>query len=854
MKQLMHRFSRGQSELSSHRVQCVLFIALLLVGLVLPGAVRAQDEAEEEEDALPTLAEMKTQIPTMQELLTGDPVDWIILKSNVKKGDEREVLIVQPVYPRPGTIEKMAEDRTRLGQSATRPKQEPGETDEEYKERLARLLDEATFLSVSLPEDPTDTDPDSAAEYRLNVTRNVDQVVYNEDLMLMRADILLNEKKLDKAFELLLVVQRRVPGWPGYSDRRNRLLFEEAKLRMEEGQLEEALAFFEELHMLDKGYTGLREELGKVIDALIKRAEDSGELRQARYFLLRLRGHDAAHPVATRWTAQFSAQTEELLRKAQAERSAGQHAEAFALATEAAGVWPPHPQLRSSYDPIAERYQVLSVGVPRLAGESTPFFLPTDADRRLESLLATDLFQVRGFDQASFYESPVFEEWTPADLGRQLVFTLRRRRASWESNPVLTSEQVVRSIGNRLKRSSPYYDERLASFVRSMEVRSPQEFVLNFSSVPVRPQALFRFPVRQTSAPVAKDEAASSSPVSNALSKRFVVHEKDDNHMTFRRAIPQADRLSSYRVEEITERRYETAEKVVQALLRGDVSVLPRPPLWYVDELVSDDRFFLEQYGVPTTHVLQFNPECKPLRNAEFRRALAQILDRQKILADTVLRDPEAARGRVVSAPFPRSSYGYDTRYDEELKKSGAASRDLPLAFSLIKFTEKRFGGSLPELKMVCEPGEVILAAAEQLVAQWAQLGIKVTIVASSEETPKDWDIVYRTVRMTEPVAELWPFLTMKPDARVEDLEHLPDWLRQQLIELEQSVDFNTSVRMLRGLHFRLNELVHIIPLWEVDDVIVIRKNIQGFPARLIDPYHNVERWKVAPWFSAELL
>ena len=828
-----------------------LALVVALVGALVPGSrVTAQDE---EEASLPTLGEMKTQIPTMEELLTGDPVDWIILKSNLKKGDEREVLVVQPVYPRPDTIQKMAEARENLKLSAKRPKQEAGETDEEYKTRLARLLDEATFLTVSLPEDPADTDPDSAAEYRLNVARNVDQIVHSEDLMLRRTDILLNEKKLDKAFELLLVVQRRVPGWPGYTDRRNRLLFEEAKLRMEEGQLEEALAFFEELYLLDKAYSGLREELGKVIDALIKRAEDSGELRQARYFLLRLRGHDASHPVAVRWTEGFSKQTDELIRKAGVEQAAGRHAEAFALATEAAGVWPPHPQLKSSYDRIADRYQVLSVGVPRLAGDATPFFLPTDADRRLESLLAKDLFQVRGFDRASFYESPVFEEWIPADLGRKLVFTLRRRRAIWESNPVLTSEQVVRSIGDRLKQSSPYYDERLASFVSSMEVRSPQEFVLNFSSVPVRPQALFQFPVRQPVVPAAAADGDTVSG-SDALSRRFVVHERADDHITFRRAIPQADRLSSYRVEEIVERKYPTSEKLVQALLRGDVSVLPRPPLWYVDDLVNDDRFFLEQYGVPTTHVLQFNPESKPLRNAEFRRALAQILDRQKILAETVLQDPESIRGRVVSAPFPRSSYGYDSGYDDELKKSGADSRDLPLAFSLIKFSEKRFGGSLPELRMVCEPGEVILAAAEQLVAQWAQLGIKVTIVAGTEETPKDWDIVYRTVRMSEPVTDLWPFLTMKPDARVEDLEHLPDWLRQQLIELEQSVDFNSSVRMLRGLHFRLNELVHVIPLWEVDDVIVIRKNIQGFPQRLVDPYHNVEKWKVGAWYSTELL
>ena len=126
--------------------------------------------------------------------------------------------------------------------------------------------------------------------------------------------------------------------------------------------------------------------------------------------------------------------------------------------------------------------------------------------------------------------------------------------------------------------------------------------------------------------------------------------------------------------------------------------------------------------------------------------------------------------------------------------------------------------------------------------------------MGQDEPLPENWDIVYRTVRMAEPVTELWPFLTMKQDARVEDLEHLPDWLRQQLIELEQAVDFNSSVAMLQRLHFRLHQLVHLIPLWEIDDVIIIRNNIQGFPSRLIHPYQNVEKWIVQPWYPTDLL
>ncbi len=72
------------------------------------------------------------------------------------------------------------------------------------------------------------------------------------------------------------------------------------------------------------------------------------------------------------------------------------------------------------------------------------------------------------------------------------------------------------------------------------------------------------------------------------------------------------------------------------------------------------------------------------------------------------------------------------------------------------------------------------------------------------------------------------------------------------MIELEQSVDFNSSVEKLQSLHFRLRELALVIPLWEIDDVIVIRKNIQGFPLGLMQPYQNVERWTVQPFYPQD--
>ena len=828
-------------------VLLLFLVAVLLSSVVVnaqdqntPPANDPQPAADNSEGSgLPLISDMK--LPSADELLTRDPLDWIVLKND-------EVLVTQPIYPRPATLEKLAAENDSLRSAKTRPPQDPGETKDEYQERIGRLIEETLNLTVMLPDNVEVDSLNQAAEYTLNIARNIERVVYHEDLILRRTDTLINEGNLDKAFEMLLVIDRTAKDWPGFEELRNRLIFEEAQLRLKNDDLEAALAFYEELYTLSPQYAGLRDGIGRTIERLVLQAREDEDHRQARYYITRLRQSDPQHPIAVSLTAQFTQEAADLLKQASAQHGAGEFSEALASAQQAARVWPTHPQLRNVFRTVASRYQVLTVGVQRLPGDPTPFFLPTAADRRQMSLLAANLFEVRRFDRAPAYQSRFFEEWTPTDLGRQIVFSLQPRRATWESMPVLTAPEVVRSIGSRLQPESPRYDERLATFVQSIKVRSPHEFEMNFLNVPVRPQALFRFPVQsETASSTAEDEAATKPGVgSDLLSSRFRIHEQTDKRIVYRRSIPQSERLSSFAVAEIVETKYGDDESCVKGLLSGDVSIVPHFPVWLAEQLSGDDRFFVERYGVPTTHVLQFNPESKSLQNAEFRRALATALDRGRILSETVLRDPDSTRGRVVSAPFPSRSYAYNPTIKPR-------ERDLPLAISLLTFAKKRFGGELPELTMVCEPDDIVRQAAEEIAQQWQRFGIKIDVISDADAaTPEKWDMVYRTVSMSEPLTDLWPFLTLKSEARVEDLEHLPDWLRQLMIELEQSVDFNSSVEKLQSLHFRLRELALVIPLWEVDDVIVIRKNIQGFPLGLMQPYQNVERWTVQPFFPQD--
>ncbi len=818
-----------------------LLKALIVGCLCLTTAVvYAQAETPPQKPQEQTLKKVdEMPIPTLEELLSKPPVDWIVLRPPRRD----EVLVVQPISPRPDTIarmNKMAED---LRSSAKRPKQDQGESAEQYRQRIRDLQDEAENLVVLFPlVEGVKPEEQDANEYRLNVQKHVDRIIYHEDLMLKRADLLMNEGQLSKAFELLLVLERRQAEWPGYTERRNRLIYEEAKQQTEAGNIEAAFAYFEELHTVAPKYTGLREAMGTAAEGLIDGAMKANEPVRARFYLMRLRKRDPENPVSVKWTDYFLKQADEVLAKAKTAREESQHALALELVEEAARIWPLHPQLKSLHRAAVNRYQLLHVGVTRFPTDPAPYPLKTPEQQRISELQAVELFEIGRIERNPQYQSRYIEEWTPTDLGRQVVFQLRPRRASWEASPLVSATQVVQSLSERLRPESEHFDERLKNYVRSVSVKSPYEFVVNLSKIPVRPQAIFRFPV------ITGDESGGDGAAgAEFTSQRFRITNKTDDRVSYRRAIPEPDTSPQFHVAEIVEHRYPTTDSAIQALMRGDVSLFPNPPIWLADRIERADIFQVEPFAVPTSHVLQFNSRSEVLKNNEVRRAVAYAINRERILKEVVFRGEKVSRGRLITAPYSSKNYAYNPQVEPH-------KFDLPLAFALTSVSKKKFGGKLPELTMICEPDETSIRCCEEFIKDWAKVGITVKLISDPKESaPEQWDIVYRTVRMVEPVTEMWPFLTISPDARVRELEHLPDWLRQSLIELEQSADLTTAISSLRRLHLRLHEFVQFVPLWELDDVLVIRRNIQGVPPGPLHPYHNVERWIVQPWYAAEL-
>jgi ABC-type transport system substrate-binding protein len=351
----------------------------------------------------------------------------------------------------------------------------------------------------------------------------------------------------------------------------------------------------------------------------------------------------------------------------------------------------------------------------------------------------------------------------------------------------------------------------------------------------------------------AAEAAANLTDAESPPMGGFQPGEVTDDRIVYRRAQPEPNGLPQHHVAEVIEHRYLSHEKALQALRQGEVSMLPDVPDWIVRRVLAETDFqksyFVEPYAIPATHVIQFNPRSPAIRIRELRRAMLYCLDRETILRSTVLRDPDADHGRVVTSPFPMSSSANSPDVPPR-------TYDLSAAVALALAGAQQMNGELPDLRMLVPDGPVEQAAAADLVRAWKRIGLNVEIVSTAVANDSGaeiaWDLHYRVLHMVEPSVELWPFLTTRATAVVEDLNVYPDWLKQKLIEVDRTSDWGLALDTVRELHEVLWSEVRFIPLWEVDRFMIVRKNIQGFPSPPVQCYQHVDRWTMQAYFPNE--
>ncbi len=806
-----------------------------------PDPVETPDDPPKETEELPLLSDMK--LPADEQLLRGPREDWVVLRND-------RVIVSEPVTPRPKTLEAM---RQKITDKLAERRGLSGADLDKFRDEFNRLHQ----LELHLP------DQEDEADYLLHID-DISQIILHEDQMLLRVDQLIRQDQLELAYEFLIALERAYPQWPGADVRHHALLMAEVDRRIKKDDYESALLFVEELFGRNPGLFGLSEKAGEICDHLINQAAAKEDWRAIRYFVSRLAAMFSGHAIATRWENDLSGRAQQHLASAERARAAGDHRKAAVDAQMAASLWPQTRNLRARVRPFLDRFQQLHVGVvqPRDDQLNDPLLHSAGANRR--SLLSdAPFFEMdRVFDGGVHYRTRFCERWEPLNLGREILFDLKTGRQAWESQPIVQAADIAASLADRLDPQHPDYDERLASYTNSVVVHSPQSFSLLFDHVPARPEALLKFPVQSAAdAPSGQSSAdelsLASAEVVRERAERFTQLADNAGSSVFRRSRTEPDGLGQYHVAEVREHTYPDSDTLLQALQRGDVSMALHLPPWDIDRLRKDEQmqrdFFLQPMALPVTHVLQFNPRSRPLRIREYRRALAYALNRPLLIEEQLLRGASSDLVRTVEGPFPSASYATSAL---------VRSRDYdPMAaVALAMAARQQLGGELAPLTMIVPTDAVIRALAQEMVTSWARFGITVEIADPPEgpllvddgEGEPAWDIAYRTVQMGEPVTDLWPFLALTNRARVADLNDFPDWLRQEIIELDRLSDWSAAVRAAKQLHVHLWAEMHLIPLWEVDEYLVYRKNIRGVPEQPVQPYQRTDGWIVETWYAED--
>lgn len=764
----------------------------------------AEGEAADPAEELPLLDEM--QLPTFEEFLEPTRRDWVILKDG-------RVLVVEPVYPRPNTLAQIQAERDAIIADSSRRYSEEG------KQRLTEL----TTVGIFLP------DEEGSREFRIK-TEDVQEVRHHEDLMLLRADQLVEEGDTRRAFELLFIVSRIDPVWPGLDERQLRLLVADASRWIDEGQGERALSLIGALYERNPVPPETESLLGRAAATLIGSAIDEERYREARFELNRVRQLDKDHPAIASWTHRLIEQAKALQGEAERASTAGDEALAATLIDKAAWAWPSLAGLKPAHARLTSRYQRLRVGVSRLAGDK-PLVLPTVADERVARLTTGDLFEMEGFDVVPAYRSVYFDRWEPTDLGRRARFELRPSLPDWSARPALTASDVIGLLSDRMHAENPKFDARFADLVNSLQPSGPFAFEVVFNRIPLRAEAALTA-ARSTSRSSA---AAAEVSLASSLFQRFVETDRTPDRVVFQRAhAPAAD--APPHLAEVVEILFPSYEQAAQAFDRGEIRMLADVPIWDVPRLQDDKRFVVTKLALPATHVLQFHPESEPFKTAELRRAIAVSTDAAKLLP-LVAGSGAQENARLVTAPYPSKHVGYNPLVEPR-------PTDLSLALALTLAAERRFEGNIPEIVFIAPAEAPDRQAAESLAATWKRVGLPIRLRTIDELGPSEkWDIAYRELAIADPIASLASFITLDPAVHVASLADLPDWLRQRLLDLERAGDAATAQAILIDLHRQLHADVRCVPLFEVDRFVATRGAIRGMHERPVAIYQSAERW-----------
>jgi len=673
---------------------------------------------------------------------------------------------------------------------------------------------------------------------------DIERIDLWEDKLQREARTRIQQRDFKGAYPFLAILLRDYPAVPGLRALRNEFLFNDAARRFQAGELEPTLAMLEELRRYDPSYQPDRVlgVISGVTDRLMQRRVDDGQLDQAQQLLARLTKDYPGDQLATlkKWDSRFLEMAQARKVEAEAAVAAEDWRQARRLALDSLYLYPKIEGGRELVRQIAVRYPLIRVGVLQEATELDPTRIDNWPARRAGRLVYRTLFEMRGTGpEGGEYDFILGEtEQSPDRLEFDLRLNLQKMRPPLDR---FTSQTLADLITARARPGEPHFNSPWAAILQAVSLRGPQELACLMRRPHVLPSSLLQIRI---------DGELLGLPTGTPTGS-YEPFLREDFETRYRLI---GEPVTATQPREIVELKMATSTDAVTGLLKGEIDVVDRLFPSDANQLRRSRDVVVENYPLPTVHMLVPTSDHVYLADANFRRGLLYAINREDILLGELLGNVETPGCRVISGPFPAGAELNDPlayAYDESIPPM---SYQPQLAKLLVMLTGKQLADMAekkkepePELKplrLATPDDDLSRLACEAIKTQWQLIGLEVELITlpPGQTMPDegDADLVYVVAAVWEPVVDARRVLGPDGLARSDN-----QFVGLGLRDIEAANNWRDARVRLQELHRTVHYELPILPLWQVVDSFAYRREVVGVGRDIVSLYQNVERWRL---------
>lgn len=656
------------------------------------------------------------------------------------------------------------------------------------------------------------------------------------------------ERLLDEAYRYLTRMRAEYPRYPGLETAIDEFLYQDAGTLYRAGRFAESFSVMEQLNDRNPNYGGgaLKSAMGKLVDEIVSDYDKKQDYRSARIVLERLsEKFGAEHPTISQWQSQLNKSAGEKLNAARQHLASKEYREAIDAIRQALDISPDVPGGKAIETELAETYPQIIVGVTQPALTYDSGRLDDWAARRTGRLVHRELIEfLNAGNEGGEYEFPGgLIERSPD--GRTMTFRMKQF-AEGGGTLIANGYDLSRRLLELANPWSLEYREAWASLVTGVTVEDVLKVDVKLRRSHVLPQALLRVPM---AASIQRDGKVALEGTGS-----FRVDILGDGETRFL----LKDFTPGSRLAELIERRFDDAQSALNALRRGQIDVIdrlfPSDAARLRDQLGSGSDLVLQQYALPTVHMLVPKSEHPFLANANFRRALVFGIDRHLILNEELLGGREIPGCRVLSGPFPagiddRDPLGY--AYDHTLTPRVWRPR---LAKLLTYIAEKELATKAELLEeeppkltplLIAHPAtESARNACQAIILHLSLIGIEIKVKelppGVTTDPDNECDLLYTEIAIWEPIADARRLLGMRGVAETDS-----PFVAQALRRLDAAENWGEVRDQLVALHRAAHNEVSVIPLWQTVDFFVYNKRLRNIGEQPVWLYQNVDQWRL---------